>query len=98
MRGQLRTNGIENFWSLLKRSNRGTCISVELYHFSRYLDGHAFRFQKRQDDDAGRFEQVAISIIGKRLTCRELTGMGTTPAQPGTGQARCRQAKQREAD
>ena len=58
MRGQVRTNGIETFWSLLKRSNRGTCISVEPYHFSRYLDEQTFRFNNRKDDDDGRFEQV----------------------------------------
>ncbi len=79
VRGQVHTNGVENFWSLLKRAIRGTYISVEPFHLSRYLDEQTFRFNNRGDVDAGRFERVVGSIIGKRLTYRQLTG-STTPA------------------
>jgi transposase-like protein len=72
--GQVHTNGLENFWSLLKRSIKGTYISVEPFHLFRYLDEQAFRFNKREDSDAGRFSKAATSIVGKRLTYADLIG------------------------
>src|SRR3989442_8138699 len=51
----IHTNGLENFWSLLKRSIRGTYVSVQPFHLFRYLDEQSFRFNNRKDDDAGRF-------------------------------------------
>jgi transposase-like protein len=69
------TNGLENYWSLLKRSIRGTYVSVEPFHLFRYLDEQAFRFNNREDlDDRGRFDAAASQIIGKRLTWNRLTG------------------------
>jgi transposase-like protein len=73
--GQVHTNGMENFWSLLKRGIHGTYISVEPYHLFRYVDEQAFRFNNRQDmNDADRFNAVLGQIVGKRLTDAELTG------------------------
>jgi transposase-like protein len=66
-RGHVHTNGLENFWSLLKRTVRGTYVSVEPFHLFRYLDEQAFRFNERNDTDAGRFLKGIIGIIGKRL-------------------------------
>ncbi|MDD4874506.1 MAG: IS1595 family transposase [Dehalococcoidales bacterium] len=79
-RGHVHTNGIENFWSLLKRAIKGTYICVESCHLTRYLGEQTFRFNNRKDDDAGRFEDVVAGIIGKRLTYNELIGLNTTPA------------------
>jgi len=73
-RGNVHTNGIENFWSLLKRSIKGTYISVEPFHLFRYLDEQAFRYNNRKTSDAGRFLRGLRDIIGKRLTYSELTG------------------------
>ena len=72
--GQVHTNGLENFWSLLKRAIKGTYGSVEPFHLFRYLDEQAFRFNNRKDDDAGRFVSVLKSIVNKRLTYVTLTG------------------------
>jgi transposase-like protein len=79
VRGHVHTNGIENFWSLLKRGLKGTYVSVEPYHLFRYLDEQAFRFNQRKDQrgDGGRFMKVARSVIGRRLTYADLT---TPPA------------------
>jgi len=74
VRGKVHTNGMENFWSLLKRSIRGTYVSVEPFHLFRYLDEQAFRFNTRKGSDASRFIQAAASIVGRRLTYRALTG------------------------
>jgi transposase-like protein len=74
--GQVHTNGLENFWSLLKRAFHGTYISIEPFHLFRYLDEQAFRFNNREMSDGQRFARVAGSVFGKRLTYSELTGKG----------------------
>lgn len=75
--GQIHTNGIENFWSLLKRSIKGTYVSVEPFHLFRYLDEQTFRFNTRKGTDADRFVKAAAALTGKRLTFNELIGRGT---------------------
>jgi transposase-like protein len=79
--GRVHTNGIENFWSLLKRTLKGTYVSVEPFHLFRYLDEQAFRFNERKLNDGARFMRVLASIVGRRITYSELTGkLGTTPS------------------
>jgi transposase-like protein len=73
------TNGIENFWSLLKRGLGGTYVSVEPFHLFRYVDEQAFRYNNRatRDNpltDADRFQYALSQIVGKRLTFAEVTG------------------------
>jgi transposase-like protein len=72
--GNVHTNGLENFWSLLKRGIRGTYVSVEPFHLFRYLDEQAYRFNHRKLTDAERFDMTVRGIVGKRLTFDELTG------------------------
>jgi len=72
--GNVHTNTIENFWSLLKRGLKGTYVSVEPFHLFRYLDEQAFRYNERKNDDGGRFALVLSQIVGRRLTYQELTG------------------------
>src|SRR5258705_10083231 len=79
--GHIHTNGIENFWALLKRSLSGTYISVEPFHLFRYLDEQAFRFNSRKLTDGERFSIVASQVVGKRLTLAEVTGK-TDSRQP----------------
>jgi transposase-like protein len=76
VRGQVHTNGLENFWSLFKRHLRGTYVAVEPFHLDRYLDEQVFRFNNRQKpmDDYARFEKVLSQVAHKRLTYAELTG------------------------
>jgi len=75
--GQVHTNGMENFWSLLKRGLKGTYVSVEPYHLFRYVDEQAFRYNNRRDmNDADRFNMVMSQIVGKRLTYKSLIGGG----------------------
>jgi transposase-like protein len=78
--GRVHTNGLENFWSLLKRGISGTYVSVEPFHLFRYLDEQMFRFNNRKDlDDKGRFDLTISQIVGKRLTFAELTGKSGEP-------------------
>ena len=74
VRGHVTTNRIENFWALLKRTIKGSYVSVEPFHLRRYLDEQMFRFNERGGKDPDRFQQVASSVVGKRLTYQELTG------------------------
>ncbi len=78
--GQVHTNGIENFWSLLKRSIRGTYVSVDPFHLFRYLDEQAFRFNNRTLSDLARFRTALREIVGKRIKFDELISADMTPA------------------
>jgi transposase-like protein len=71
--GRVHTNGLENFWSLLKRALKGTYVAVAPFHLERYLDEQTFRYNERDTDDAGRFRRVLNAVVGKRLTYRVLT-------------------------
>jgi transposase-like protein len=88
VRGEVHTNGIENFWSLLKRGLKGTYVAVEPFHLSRYIDEQVFRFNNRATKDnpltdADRFTLAVSQISGKRLTYAELTGkVEETSAEP----------------
>jgi len=73
-RGNVHTNGLENFWSLLKRGIKGTYISVEPFHLFRYLDEQVFRYNGRKLTDAERFSMAVSGIVGKRVTYNQLTG------------------------
>jgi transposase-like protein len=86
VRGNVHTNGLENFWSLLKRGIRGTYISVEPFHLFRYLDEQAFRFNERENTDAGRFLKGIVGIIGRRLQYAKLIGADFTRPETGTWQ------------
>jgi transposase-like protein len=73
--GQIHTNGLENFWSLLKRGISGTYVSVEPFHLFRYLDEQSFRYNNRKDLSDGQRSELAMNqVAGKRLTYAELTG------------------------
>ena len=51
VQGNVHTNGLENFWALLKRAIKGTYISVEPFHLHRYVVEQVFRFNARKDED-----------------------------------------------
>jgi hypothetical protein len=72
--GAVHTNGLENFWSLLKRAIKGTYVSIEPFRLFRYLDEQSFRFNHREGTDASRFALALNGILGKRLTYVALTG------------------------
>jgi transposase-like protein len=72
--GQVHTNGLENFWSLLKRGLHGTYVSVEPFHLFRYLDERVFTYNLRELNDFGRFAAVLAAASGRRLAYAELTG------------------------
>jgi transposase-like protein len=86
--GRIHTNGMENFWSLLKRGLNGTYVAVEPFHLFRYLDEQSFRYNNRTTkenpmNDGDRFECALSNVLDKRITYAELTGkVSATPALP----------------
>ncbi len=76
VKGHVHTNGMENFWCLLKRTLKGTYVSVEPFHLFRYLDEQTFRYNEREDEngDGGRFRSVVRRCCGRRLTYKRLIG------------------------
>jgi transposase-like protein len=80
VRWSVHTNGLENFWSLVKRGLNGTYISVEPFHLFRYLDEQVFRYNFRKGEDgeplkdAQRFDIAVRQIVDKRLSWDRLTG------------------------
>src|SRR5437868_11652886 len=79
VRGRVHVNGMENFWSLLKRGLKGTYVAVEPFHLERYVDEQVFRFNNRATkdnplNDSDRFLLALSQVAGKRLTFAELTG------------------------
>ena len=85
VKGRVHTNGLENYWSLLKRGISGTYVSVEPFHLFRYLDEQSFRYNNRKDMNDGQRFELAMSQIGrKRLTYSELTGKDQSPRHETT--------------
>ncbi|HEX8814753.1 MAG TPA: IS1595 family transposase [Terriglobales bacterium] len=87
--GQVHTNGLENFWSLLKRSLKGTYVAVEPFHLDRYIDEQVFRYNNRATEenpltDADRFSLACTQLANKRLTYAELTGKTAEGASSAT--------------
>jgi transposase-like protein len=83
VKGQVHTNGLENFWSLMKRNLSGTYVAVEPFHLDRYLDEQMFRFNNRATkdnplNDSDRFLLALSQVANKRLTFAELTGKVST--------------------
>jgi transposase-like protein len=74
VRERVHTNGLENFWSLLKRAVKGTYVAVDPMHLFRYVDEQAFRFTKRKGTDASRFAEALLSVTGRRITYKEWIG------------------------
>ncbi len=85
VKGRIHVNGMENFWSLLKRTLKGTYVSVDPVHLQAYVDEQVFRFNNRKDadgeklTDGNRFDTAVRQIVGKRLTWVALTGKEGTP-------------------
>jgi len=74
VRGEVHTNGIENFWALLKRGLKGTYVAVEPFHLDRYVTEQVFRYNNRKMKDADRFDLAVRGMVGKRFTYAEVTG------------------------
>jgi transposase-like protein len=77
--GRVHTQGIENFWSLLKRGLSGTYVAVEPFHLDAYVDEQVFRYNRRKGHDGMRLAACVEQTFGKRLTYKQLTGKTEVP-------------------
>jgi transposase-like protein len=73
VRDSVHTNGMENYWSLFKRTLKGTYVSVDPTHLNAYVVEQTYRFNERKGVDGSRFRKVLRAVTGKRITYRELT-------------------------
>ena len=73
IRGQAGINGMESFWSMLKRAHKGTFHKISPKHLDRYVAEFAGRHNVRDADTLGQMAAVASSMDGKRLRYRDLT-------------------------
>ncbi len=80
VKGRVHTNGLENFWSLFKRTVKGTYTAIDPFHAHAYVDEQAFRFNEREGNDGDRFMTILRGILGKRLTYEGLIGANLAPA------------------
>lgn len=71
--GIVHTNGIENFWSLLKRSVKGSQIHISPEHLPRYVTERTFAYNNRNAGDLDRVRSVLGNVSGHRLTWAQLT-------------------------
>ena len=78
--GEVHTNGMENFWSLVKRGLKGTYVSVAPFHLFRYLDEQVYRFNNRKLTDGERFSVAVSGIVGKRVMYKTLIGNELEPS------------------
>ena len=73
VRDSVHTNGLENFWTLLKRTIKGTYLHVDGAQLQAYLDEQAWRYNERKANDGERFSTVTRALCDKRLTYKQLT-------------------------
>jgi len=71
---KIHTNGVESFWSMLKRAHKGTFHRLSAKHLQRYVNEFAGRQNIREMDTLRQMEHLVASLIGQRLLYRELVG------------------------
>ena len=76
VRGQAHTNGVESFWSLLKRGYYGTYHKMSPKHLDRYIAEFTGRHNIRDRDTRDQMHHLAAGMIGRRLTYRALIAKG----------------------
>ena len=72
VRGMAHTNGMESFWSMLKRGYQGTYHHMSPKHLGRYVDEFSGRHNIREDDTEEQMAHVAKRMVGRRLKYRDL--------------------------
>ena len=72
VKGQAHTNGIESFWSMLKRAHKGTFHKISPKHLERYIEEFAGRQNVRELDTIQQMGSIARGLLHKRLKYADL--------------------------
>ena len=72
VRGQAHTQGIESFWSMLKRAHKGVYHKLSAKHLDRYVREFAGRHNVREMDTLEQMGVVIVGMVGKSIMYREL--------------------------
>ena len=74
VRGMAHTNGVESFWSMLKRGYQGTFHHFSEKHLDRYVNEFSGRHNDRESDTVDQMANAVHKMIGKRITYLDLIG------------------------
>ena len=80
VRGMAHTNGMENFWSMLKRAYHGTYHKISPKHLNRYVQQFAGKHNVRDSDTIAQMTAVATALVGRRLMRRDLVAPNGLPS------------------
>ena len=69
---QAHTNGIESFWSMLKRAYKGTFHKISPKHLNRYVQEFAGKHNARELDTLFQMRDTVARLVGHRLMFRDL--------------------------
>ncbi|MDE0380936.1 MAG: IS1595 family transposase [Rhodospirillales bacterium] len=72
VKGQVHINGIESFWSMLKRAHKGTFHKLSAKHLQRYVNEFAGKHCTRNQDTIHQMQGIVVGLVGKRLMYRDL--------------------------
>ncbi len=80
VRGQVHTNGVESFWSLLKRAHKGTFHKISPKHLNRYVQEFAAKHNMRDSDTIAQMRHTVARLVGRRLLYRTLVADNGLPS------------------
>ncbi len=72
VRGDVHTNGIESFWSMLKRAHKGTFHKISEKHLNRYIQQFAGKHNMRALDTIRQMQSIVAGMVGRRLRYPDL--------------------------
>ena len=80
VRGQAHTNGIESFWSMLKRAHKGTFHKLSPKHLNRYVQEFAGKQNMRESGTLDQMRATVAGLVGRDLLYRNLTSNNGLPS------------------
>ena len=69
---QIHINGMESFWSMLKRSHKGTYHKMSKKHLNRYVNEFVLRHNIREMDTINQMEAIVAGMAGRRIMYKDL--------------------------
>ena len=83
VKGMAHTNGIESFWSMLKRAHKGTFHKISPKHLQRYVNEFSGKHNHRESDTIVQMRDTVARLVGRRLLYRDLVAANGLPSGSG---------------